>query len=184
VVTEPITQADKKKFSLARVLTGSTSPHYRVLEVRGTALSGAPIPPHLVESGDRELCDTGFAREFGLIGMVESGGKVMVYEVGEHMTAQKVGRRLAQKLHHLPTVESIFVQNRPWGFECWVVANQIERGQRFSLYDSEWELMEQFPGVGLKFHLLDRRNRALAGMVTLDLSDAIVQVHQVSDAHD
>jgi len=90
------------------------------------------------------------------------------------LDAQEVAERLAQQVRQLSSLESIYVRVKPWGFECWFVANHSTEDERFRLYDLEWQLMELTPDVGFKFHLVDRQGRLLTEVVTLEPYDAAV----------
>jgi len=90
------------------------------------------------------------------------------------LDAQEVAGRLAHRVRQLTSLESIYVRVKPWGFECWLVANHSAEDDRFRLYDLEWQLMELTPDVGFKFHLVDRQGRLLTEVVTLEPYDATV----------
>jgi hypothetical protein len=90
------------------------------------------------------------------------------------LDAQEVAERLAQQVSQLTSLESIYIRVKTWGFECWFVANCSTEDERFRLYDLEWQLMEATPDIGFKFHLLDRQDRQLTEVVTLERFDAAV----------
>jgi len=78
------------------------------------------------------------------------------------VTSQAVAERVARLATSVPSLETVYVWARPWGFECWLVANQSTEEERFHLYDVEWEFMELFPDWGFKFNLVDREDRPLS----------------------
>ncbi len=90
------------------------------------------------------------------------------------LNAQGVAERIAQRIRPLASLESVYVKAKPWGFQCWLVANHSTEEERFRLYDLEWDMMGLSPNVGFKFHLVDRQDRPLAEVVTLEPSDAAV----------
>ncbi len=90
------------------------------------------------------------------------------------LDAQEVAERLAQQASQLTSLESIYIRVKTWGFECWLVANCSTEDERFRLYDLEWRLMEVTPHIGFKFHLVDRQDRPLTEVVTLERFDAAV----------
>jgi hypothetical protein len=84
------------------------------------------------------------------------------------LDAQGMAERVAQRVRPLASLEGIYVRAKPWGFECWLVANRSTEAERFHLYDLEWQLMEQAPDFGFKFHLIDRQDRPAAEVITLE----------------
>ncbi len=102
--------------------------------------------------------------------------------VAPTIDAAAVAERLAKRVGQLTSLESIYVRVKPWGFECWLVANHSTEDERFRLYDLEWQLMELTPDVGFKFHLVDRQGRPLAEVVTLEPFDAAVVLRRTEDA--
>lgn len=102
--------------------------------------------------------------------------------VAPTLDAQAVAERVAQRVRHLASVESVYVKAKPWGFECWLISNSSTEDERFSLYDLEWQLMEQTPDVGLKFHLVDRKGRPLTDVLTLEPFDAVAILRKMQNS--
>jgi len=98
--------------------------------------------------------------------------------VGPTLDAQTVADRIANRARDLASVESVYVKGHPWGFECWIVSNQTSQGDRFHLYDIEWQIMELYPEAGLKFYLVDRQEQLLSQVLTLEPYDALVVVRK------
>ena len=89
--------------------------------------------------------------------------------------AQAVAERIARLTVPVSSLETVYVWARPWGFECWLIANRSTGEERFHLYDAEWELMEQSPDWGFKFTLVDREDRPLPEVVSVEEVDAVAQ---------
>ena len=98
------------------------------------------------------------------------------------LDAQAVAARVSQHVHHLASLESIYVRAKPWGFECWLISNRSTEDERFQLYDIEWQLMETATEIGFKFYLIDRQDRPLAQVLTIEPSDAVVSLLKVQNA--
>lgn len=81
--------------------------------------------------------------------------------------AQTVAERIARLAIPVSSLETVYVWARPWGFECWLVANQSTEAERFHLYDAEWDLMEQLPDWGFKLNLVDREDRPLSEVMSV-----------------
>jgi prevent-host-death family protein len=86
--------------------------------------------------------------------------------------AQNIAQRVARLVVSIPYLEAVYVRARPWGFECWLVANQSTEEERFRLYDLEWDFMEQFPDLGFKFNLVDREGKPLSEVMSVEDFDA------------
>jgi len=96
--------------------------------------------------------------------------------------AQTIARRVARLVISIPSLEAVYVRARPWGFECWLVANQSTEEERFRLYDLEWDFMEQFPDLGFKFNLVDREGKPLSEVMSVEDFDAAAQLSETSNA--
>jgi len=96
--------------------------------------------------------------------------------VPQVLDAQAVTQLIAHVVVPIPSLEAVYVWTRPWGFECWLVANQSTEEERFRLYDVEWVLMERFPDLGFKFNLVDREGSPLPEVMSVAGSDAAVQL--------
>lgn len=96
--------------------------------------------------------------------------------------APTVAQRVARLVVSIPSLEVVYVWARPWGFECWLVANQSTEEERFRLYDLEWDLMEQFPDLGFKFNLVDREGKPLSEVVSVEDFDAVIQLSETTNA--
>jgi len=114
--------------------------------------------------------------------ILEWGLHQVEQESGAPPNAQTMAERVAQRVRRLTTLESVHVRARPWGFECWLIANHSTEEERFRLYDLEWQLMELTPDVGFKFHLADRRGCPLAQVLTLEPFDATIILRKAQDA--
>jgi len=95
---------------------------------------------------------------------------------------QSVAKRVARLVVSIPSLEAVGVWARPWGFECWLVANQSTEEERFRLYDLEWDFMEQFPELGFKFNLVDREGKTLSEAMSVEGFDAVTQLSETTDA--
>jgi prevent-host-death family protein len=82
--------------------------------------------------------------------------------------AQTIAKRVGRLVASIPSLEAVYVRARPWGFECWLVANQSTEEERFRLYDLEWDFMEQFPDLGFKFNLVDREGKPLSEVMSVE----------------
>ena len=95
---------------------------------------------------------------------------------------QSVAQRVARLVVSIPSLEAVYVWARPWGFECWLVANQSTEEERFRLYDLEWDFMEQFPDLGFKFNLIDREGKPLSEVMSVEGFDAVTQLSETTNA--
>jgi len=102
--------------------------------------------------------------------------------VPQVLDAQAVTQLIAHVVVPIPSLEAVYVWTRPWGFECWLVANQSTEEERFRLYDVEWVLMERFPDLGFKFTLVDREGSPLPEVMSVAGSDAAVQLRGSTNA--
>ena len=78
---------------------------------------------------------------------------------------------LYQLLMPLQTVEALYADWRPEGFEIWMVANQTTVADREQIYTQEWALMQKFPMLGFDFHFVDRSQSDAAPLISLDDAD-------------
>jgi len=70
-------------------------------------------------------------------------------------------------LEGIPSVEKLMARTNDWGLRIWIIVNNSTEDVRYQIYDKEWELMQRFPGLGVTFDLIDRENRPLEQLVTL-----------------
>lgn len=98
------------------------------------------------------------------------------------LDAQTIAQRVARLVVSIPSLEAVYVRARPWGFECWLVANQSTEEERFRLYDLEWDFMEQFPDLGFKFNLVDREGKPLSEVMSVEDFDVVTQLIETSNA--
>ncbi len=70
-------------------------------------------------------------------------------------------------LEGIPSVEKLMARTHDWGLTIWIIVNNSTEDVRYQIYDKEWELMQRFPGLGVTFDLIDRENRPLEQLVTL-----------------
>jgi prevent-host-death family protein len=96
--------------------------------------------------------------------------------------AQSIAQRVARLVASIPSLEAVYVRARPWGLECWLVANQSTEEERFRLYDLEWDFMEQSPNLGFKFNLVDREGRPLSEVMSVEDFDAVTQLGEMTNA--
>jgi hypothetical protein len=52
-------------------------------------------------------------------------------------------------------VEALYAEWHPDGLLVWLVVNGTTEADRERIYEQEWALMQDFPGLGLDVHLLD-----------------------------
>lgn len=95
------------------------------------------------------------------------------------LDATALAERIARQVGSVRSMETVHITARPWGFECWLVADGSTEQERFWLYDLEWEWMESAPGIGFKFHLVDRLGHPLSEVLTLEPVDAVAAVRKV-----
>jgi hypothetical protein len=98
------------------------------------------------------------------------------------ISPQAVAEQIVREAVSLPSLEAVHVKGRVWGMECWIIVNHSTEEERFSLYDLEWQMMEQLRGVGFKFNLIDRQGRPLDMVVTLEPADASIILPKVYHA--
>gem|GEM_PF-1612989 len=70
-------------------------------------------------------------------------------------------------LEGIPSVEKLMARTHDWGLRIWIIVNNSTEDVRYQIYDKEWELMQRFPGLGVTFDLIDREDRPLEQLVTL-----------------
>lgn len=70
-------------------------------------------------------------------------------------------------LEGIPNLEKLMARTHDWGLRIWIIVNNSTEDVRYQIYDKEWELMQRFPGLGVTFDLIDRENRPLEQLVTL-----------------
>jgi len=95
------------------------------------------------------------------------------------LDAPVVAERVARYARQIGSLEAVYVKAKPWGFECWLIANNSNEDERFRLYDLEWQIMGAAPNDGFKFHLVDRQGRSLSEVVGLAPFDAVVPLRRV-----
>jgi hypothetical protein len=87
-----------------------------------------------------------------------------------------------QMLEGLPTVETLLVRVQDWGLRVWTIVNNSSEEIRCQIYNKEWELMQRFPGLGVTFELIDREDRPLEQLVTLEDIDSQFTFREVVHA--
>jgi hypothetical protein len=70
-------------------------------------------------------------------------------------------------LEGIPTVEKLLARAQDWGLMIGIIVNNSTEDIRYQIYDKEWDLMQRFPGLGVSFDLIDREDRALEQLVTV-----------------
>jgi len=78
-----------------------------------------------------------------------------------------------QMLEGVPTVETLLVRVQDWGLRVWTVVNNSSEDIRGQIYRKEWELMQRFPSLGVTFELIDREDRPLEQLATLEGVSAV-----------
>jgi len=74
-------------------------------------------------------------------------------------------------LEGIPSVEKLMARTHDRGLRIWIIVNNSTEDIRYQIYDKEWELMQRFPGLGVTFDLIDREDRPLEQLVTLQDMD-------------
>jgi hypothetical protein len=70
-------------------------------------------------------------------------------------------------LDGIPSVEKLMARTHDKGLRIWIIVNNSTEDIRYQIYDKEWQLMQRFPGLGVAFDLIDREDRPLEQLVTL-----------------
>jgi hypothetical protein len=91
------------------------------------------------------------------------------YLVSEPWLSMLVFRRM---LEGVPTLEKLLARVQDWGLTIWVIVNNSTEDIRYQIYNKEWELMQRFPGLGVTFDVIDREDRPLEQLVTLQDIDS------------
>jgi len=74
------------------------------------------------------------------------------------VTAQQMGKTLAEALHGQPRIAEIWVTTRPDGVHIWLIVEPIETEEQRRLYLFADVLHELFPGSPAMLHILNPRN--------------------------
>jgi len=90
--------------------------------------------------------------------------------------------QLYQLLLPLESVEALYADWHPDGFDVWIIANNTTEADRDQIYDQEWSLMQQFPGLGVNFYLVDRSEVDPAAMINLDDADFFLRFPRLPHA--
>jgi hypothetical protein len=84
-----------------------------------------------------------------------------------HDNTQALAEAIASEMQTVRSVEGVYVVGLESGFQCWIVANHSTQEERYSVYDAEMGLLQQFPSL-LSFHLVDREGRPRNEVITLE----------------
>lgn len=79
-------------------------------------------------------------------------------------------------LRGVEEVEGILASETTEGVLMCVITNDPSRDHRRTIYSREWELMQRYLGTGFDFHLIDRRDRPLCDVVSVDDSDIYLRI--------
>ncbi len=90
-----------------------------------------------------------------------------------------IATQIANQIHEINSVEIIYVKARPWGYECWIIMNHSTKEERFRLYDLEWLLMEKMTDIGFKFHHIEREDRPIDEIESLDMYDEVISLQRI-----
>jgi len=85
-------------------------------------------------------------------------------------------------LQGIPAVEKLLARAHDWGLMIWVIVNNSTADTRYQIYDKEWELMQRFSGLGVNFHVIDRQDRPLEQLITLQDIDLQFAFRELSHA--
>ncbi len=85
-------------------------------------------------------------------------------------------------LQGIPAVEKLLARAQDWGLMIWVIVNNSTEDTRYQIYDKEWELMQRFSGLGVNFHVIDRQDRPLEQLITLQDIDLQFAFRELSHA--
>jgi hypothetical protein len=83
---------------------------------------------------------------------------------------------LYELLQPVEKVVALYADRHPDGFDIWIVADATTAADREQIYDREWALMQQFPGLGFDFRLLDRAQSVSGDLVDLDNADLFLRL--------
>ena len=97
-------------------------------------------------------------------------------EVERRASSDQAARSLRRLLRQLEQVEGIFASETAEGITVSIITNNPSLDHRRAIYAREWDLMQSYPGTGFDFHLIDRRDRPLFDVVSLDDSDVYLRM--------
>jgi hypothetical protein len=118
-----------------------------------------------------------FGAEFDFAFVISEEGDTMI----EPMTVERrvsiwdVVMTFRERLRGVNGVEGVLGSQGADAILLSVVVNNMERELRRQIYNCEMELMERFLGTEFDFHVLDRRNRPLCDLVSVELSDVYLR---------
>ncbi len=101
----------------------------------------------------------------GLFGEVVSSGSA---------DARAAAKIVLERAQGVMSFEAIYVEVTPWGLECWTIVNNSTPEECRYLYDVEWQLMREMTHVEFRFNLIDREDKPLDALLTLDPSSTVV----------
>ncbi len=137
----------------------------------------SPPVPELDETDDEDTVTTNLFsdasplnKEITENSMPESTG------IERQVSAERAALAFRRLLGGLEGVESILASETPEGVIVSVVANNPSREHRRKIFDREWDLMQRYLGTAFDFHLIDRRDRPLCDVVSVDNSDIYVRM--------
>jgi len=78
-------------------------------------------------------------------------------------------------LQDVEGIEGILGNQTAEGLVLTVVMNNPPRERRREIYDCEWKLTQQYSEASFDFHLIDRRDRPLCDVISIEFSDIYVR---------
>jgi hypothetical protein len=91
-------------------------------------------------------------------------------------------RAFYERLLPLEAVEALYADWHPDGLEIWLVIYQASAADRKLIYEEELALMQDFPGLGLDTHLIDRAEVDPLTIVDLTVVDAFLRFPRLHHA--
>ena len=83
--------------------------------------------------------------------------------IAEDLALGKFGDLLSA----LPEVEAVLANYDHGVMQAWTVVNELPDATESRIYALEGELMDRFPGMGVDFHIIERRGRPLNEIIAL-----------------
>jgi len=87
-----------------------------------------------------------------------------------------------ERLRVIPAVEQLRFREIEQGFKTWVIVNDSSEEARYAVYEAEWDLMRQFPGVAFDLHLVDREGENLGSIIHFDEGTLSIPIRGVVNA--
>jgi hypothetical protein len=87
----------------------------------------------------------------------------------------QVVQAFSKILHDVEGVEGVLGDQTAEGLTLTVVMNNPSKEHRREIYDCEWKLTQRYSDASFDFHLIDRRDRPLCDVASIELSDIYVR---------